>query len=115
MPKIPGKSINAGLGKNSGFPGSSVSKESACRAGDWGSIPGSGRASGEGNGKPLQYDCLENPTDKGAWQATVHGVARVWHDLATKPPLPSGKNSGLPRIGLGLSRCATAFPFLSFL
>ena len=42
--------------------------------GDVGSIPGSGRCPGEGHGNPLQYSCLENPTDKGAWQATVHGV-----------------------------------------
>ena len=48
-------------------------------------IPGSGRSSGEENGTPLQYSCLENPMDRGAWQATVHGVARVGHDLATKP------------------------------
>ena len=43
---------------------------------------------GEGNDNPFQYSCLENPMDRGAWQATVHGVARVGHDLATKPPLP---------------------------
>ena len=55
---------------------------------DAGSIPGSGRSLGEGNGNPLQYSCLENPTDRGAWQATVYGVARVGHDLATKPPPP---------------------------
>ena len=42
----------------------------------------------QGNGNPLQYSCLENPMDRGAWQATVHGVARVRHDLATKPPWP---------------------------
>ena len=53
---------------------------------DEGSVPGSGRSPGEGNGCQLQYSCLENPTDRGAWQATVHGVARVGHDLATKPP-----------------------------
>ena len=41
---------------------------------------------GEGNGNPLQYSCLENPMDRGAWRATVHGVARVGHNLATKPP-----------------------------
>ena len=70
------------------FPPSSVGKESACNAGDLGSIPGSGRSPGEGNGNPLQYSCLENPMDKGAWRATVHGVARVGHDLATKPPPP---------------------------
>ena len=51
---------------------------------DAGSIPGSGRSSGEGNGKPLQYSCLENPIDRGAWQTTVLGVARLRHDLATK-------------------------------
>ena len=67
-----------------GFPCSSVSKESACSAGDPVSIPGSGRSPGEGNSNPLQYSCLENPTDRGAWQTTVHGVARVRHNLATK-------------------------------
>ena len=53
--------------------------------GDVGSIPGSERSFGEGNGNPLQCSCLENPMDGGAWQATVHGVARFGHDLATKP------------------------------
>ena len=48
-------------------------------------IPGLGRASGEGNGNPLRYSCLENLMDRGAWRATVHGVARVGHDSATKP------------------------------
>ena len=52
------------------------------------SIPGSGRSPGEGNGNTLQYSCLENPMDRGAWWATVHGVARVRHDLVTKPPPP---------------------------
>ena len=65
--------------------GGSVGKESACNAGDPGSIPGLGRSPGEGNGNPLQYSCLENPMDRGAWRTTVHGVARVGHDLATKP------------------------------
>ena len=65
------------------FPHSSVGKESACNAGDLGSIPGSGRSPGEGNDNPLQYSCLENPMDRGAWWAT-----RVRHDLATKPPPP---------------------------
>ena len=68
------------------FPHSSVGKESACNAGDRGSIPGLGRSPAEGNGNLLQYSCLENPMDKGAWWATVHGVARVRHDLAIKPP-----------------------------
>ena len=53
---------------------------------DTGSIPASGRSPGEGNDNPLQYSCLENPMDRGAWQATVHGVARVGHDLVTKLP-----------------------------
>ena len=51
-------------------------KASACSAGDLGSIPGSGRSPGEGNGNPLQYSCLENPMDGGAWWATVYGVAK---------------------------------------
>ena len=51
-------------------------KASACNVGDMGSIPESGRSPGEGNGNPLQYSCLENPMDGGAWWATVHGVAK---------------------------------------
>ena len=51
---------------------------SAGDARDVGSIPGLGRSPGEGNGNPLQYSCLKNPTDRGAWQATVHGVAESW-------------------------------------
>ena len=58
------------------FPCSSVSKESACSAGDRGSIPGLGRSPGEANGNPLQHPCLENPMDRGAWWAAVHGVAK---------------------------------------
>ena len=68
-----------------GFPGGSDGKESAYNVGDPGLIPGSGRSPGEGNGSPLQYSRLENPMDRGSWQATVHGVTRVGHDLATKP------------------------------
>ena len=56
--------------------GGSDGKASACSEGDMGSIPGCGRSSGEGNGNLLQYSCLENPMDRGAWQATVHGVAK---------------------------------------
>ena len=59
-----------------GFPGGSEVKASACNAGDLGSIPGSGRSPGEENGNPLQYSCLENPMDGGAWWATVHGIAK---------------------------------------
>ena len=57
-------------------PGGSDGKESASNAGDQGSIPGSGRSSGEGNGNPLQYSGLESSMDSGAWQATVHEVAK---------------------------------------
>ena len=52
---------------------------------DPGLIPGLRRSPGEGNGSPLQDSCLENPMDRGAWQAIVHGVARVGHNLVTKP------------------------------
>ena len=55
--------------------GGSDGRESACNAGDPGLIPGLGRSPGEGNGNPLQDSCPENPTDRGAWRATVHGVA----------------------------------------
>ena len=63
------------------FPHSSVGKESACNAGAPGSIPGSGKSSGEGNGNPFQCSHLETPMDRGAWQVTVHGIAKVRHDL----------------------------------
>ena len=58
------------------LPGSSADKEPACNAEDPGSIPGSGRSPGEGNGNPLQYSCLENSMDRGTCQATVHGIAK---------------------------------------
>ena len=61
-----------------GFPGGSDGKESVCKAGDLGLIPGSGRSSGEENGYPLQYSCLESSMDRGAWGATVHGVTKSW-------------------------------------
>ena len=59
-----------------GTPFGSDGRESACTAGDLGYIPGWGRSPGEGNGYPLQYSCLENPMDRGAWWATVHGVTK---------------------------------------
>ena len=76
-----GQKVPSGPGEGSppygdGFPHSSVSKESACNAGDLGSIPGSGRSPGVGNGNPLQYICLENPMDRGAWWGTVYGVTK---------------------------------------
>ena len=63
---------------NLGLPGSSDGKESTCNEGDPGSIPGSRRFPGEGNGNPLQYSCLENPMDRGAWWAAIQGVAKHW-------------------------------------
>ena len=65
-----------------GFTGGSDGKESACNMGDLGSIPGSGRSPGEGNGNPLQYSCLENPMHGEAWWATVHGIAKSWTQLS---------------------------------
>ena len=61
-----------------GFPCSSVGKESACSAGDLGLIAGLGRSPGEANGNQLQYPCLENQMDRGAWWVTVHGVTKSW-------------------------------------
>ena len=63
------------------FPGSSDVKAYAYNAEDPGSIPGSGRSSGEENGNPLPYSGLENPMDGGAWEATAHGVAKSWTSL----------------------------------
>ena len=71
--------LKAGLS----FPDDSDGKESAYNAGDPGLIPGSGRSSGEGNGYPFQYSCLENPMDRRAWLVTVHEVTAVWHDWVT--------------------------------
>ena len=60
------------------LPGGSGGKESACHAGDLGSIPGLGTLPGEGNGYPIQYSCLENSINRGAWPAKVHGVTKSW-------------------------------------
>ena len=67
-----------GLVPGQGFPDGSDSKESVCYVGDLGSIPESGRSSGEGSGYPLQYSCLESSVDRGAWWTTAHGVAKSW-------------------------------------
>ena len=67
---------------NKDFPGGSDGKESACSAGDTGFMPGSERSLGEGNGNPLWYSCLGKPVDRGAWWATVHGVAKSWTQLS---------------------------------
>ena len=72
------------------FPGSSVVKNPPANAGDTGdtgSIPGSGRSSGGGNGNPFQFSCLGNPMDRGAWRATVHRVAKSWTQLTTNTRL----------------------------
>ena len=58
------------------FPGCSAGKESACNSGDPGLVPGLGRSPGKENNNPLQYSCLENPVDRGVWQATAHGVTK---------------------------------------
>ena len=60
------------------FSGSSTGKDSACSAGDLGSIPELERSPGGGHGNPLQYSCLKNPMDRGIWPATVHKVAKSW-------------------------------------
>ena len=75
---LPEQSQEAALGVNCSdiFPGSSDGKASACNVGDLGLIPESGRSPGERNGNPLQNSFLENPTDRGTWQATVHGVTK---------------------------------------
>ena len=65
-----------------GFPGGLDGKASACNAGDLGSNPGLGRSLGEGNSNPLQYSCLENPMDGGAWQAAVYVVTKSWTRLS---------------------------------
>ena len=69
-----------------GFPNRSVSKESACSAGDLGLIPGSGGSPGEGNSNSLQYFRLEKPMDKGAWWSTIHEITRIGRDFTTHPP-----------------------------
>ena len=61
-----------------GFPGGSVSKESVYNARDLSLIPGLERSPGGGHGNPLQYSCLQNPMDRGAWQAMIHGVTKSW-------------------------------------
>ena len=76
-----------------GFPGGSDSKESALNAGNLGSLPALGRSPGEGIGNPLQYSCLGNPMGRGAWKATVHGVAK---ELGTTDQLKQ-QQARLPR------------------
>ena len=68
-------------GRRLGFPGGSVVKNLPANAGDLSLIPGLGKSPGEGNGNPLQYSHLDNPMDRGTWQAIVHGVAKSWTRL----------------------------------
>ena len=82
-----------------GFPCDLVVRNPPASGGDSGSIPGSGRSPGEGNGNPLQYSCLENPMDRGASWATVHGSQRVRHDRATE------HHHQTPHSGLALGLC----------
>ena len=78
-------------------PGGSGGKEFACSAGDLGSIPGSGRSAGEGNDYPLQCSCLENPMDRGAWQAKSTGSQTVRHDWATNTSLQATEREAIKR------------------
>ena len=84
-----------------GFPGGSDGKEPACNSGDPGSIPGSGRSPGEGNGNPLQYSCLENSMDRRAWQATVHGFAKSQTGLSNKHEMSAQKGEELLEMDVG--------------
>ena len=79
-----------------GFPGGSVGKESACRrAGDSGLKPGSGRSPGEGHDNPLQYSCLENPIDRGAWQATYSPLGCKESDMTEVTEHSTSKKENL--------------------
>ena len=82
-------------------------KESACNAGDPGLIPGSGRSPGEGHGNPLQYSCLENPMDRGAWQAAVHG--RKESDMTGRLMLSRGSETQWKQSNTKLAGTKTAF------
>ena len=95
-----------------GFPAGSDSKETSCNAGDLGSIPGSGRSLGEGNDFPLQYSCLENSMDRGAWWATVHEVAKGQTQLSdsyTHTHTHTLKNAVSGARGLGRSSLPSIF------
>ena len=84
-----------------GFPAGSDGRESTCSAGDTGSIPGSGRSFGEGHGNPLQYSCLENPMDRGAWQSPP-GLKES--DTTERPALAQGVQQ--PVRGLLCTQCS---------
>ena len=83
-----------------GFSGGSVVKNPLANAGDMGSIPGWGRSPGEGNDHLLQYSCLGNPLDRGAWQATVHGIAKSQMQPSNSTKMPSAGLPEFTRIGV---------------
>ena len=74
------------------FPSGAVVKNPPAKAGDADSIPGSGRSPARGNGNPLQYSCLENPTERGAWRATVHGVTESRTRLSEDTHMSTGRS-----------------------
>ena len=88
-----------GTNPTMGFPGGSDGKESACNAEDAGLIPGLGRSPGEGNGNSLQYSCLENPMDRGAWRAAAHVVMKSGTRLTLSPTMraPPSQPEDLPK------------------
>ena len=83
LERSPGEGIGYSPQVFLGFLGGSNDKESACNAGDLVLIPGWGRAPGGGHNNPLQYSCVENPMDRGAWWAAVYGVSKIWTQLST--------------------------------
>ena len=91
-----------------GFSGGSDSKESACNEGDLSLIPELGRSPGEGHGNPLQYSCLENPMDRGAWQATVHRLANSQTRLK-----PLSTHAWRELIWFSLASCSKGFHSLA--
>ena len=84
MPDVPVAGQLVSIFNQGSLPDGSAGKETACDAGDLGSIPGLGRSPPGGNGNPLQYSCLENPMDREAWWATVHGVTKSWTTRVTE-------------------------------
>ena len=90
--------------KGQGFPGVSAGRNLPANAGDAGSIPGLGRSPGEGNGNPLQYSCLENSMDRGAWQAIQSmGSQRGRHDLVTEQRVDQRKELDFTLSGTGIT------------
>ena len=95
-----------------GFPGGSDSKEFICNVGDLGSIPGLGRFAGGGHGNPLQYSCLENPMDRGAWWATVHGVTKELDRTEQLSPHNMGSCVNITTVLLAFCHLPKETPFL---